>query len=74
MRNLAYEVNMNIYFIINIYENLGKIIQLVEEVGSSFGENFAAYVTDLCPYLLNVLQNDKWPERKLTLQVFGIIN
>jgi len=45
----------------------------VEDVGSSFGENFATYVTDLCPYLLNVLQNDKSAERKLTLQVFCLI-
>ncbi|KAL7080367.1 hypothetical protein ACQ4LE_000271 [Meloidogyne hapla] len=49
----------------------GIIIRLIEDVGRSFGEKFTVYATDLCPYLLNVLQNDTSPDRKLTLNALS---
>nr|CAD2185114.1 unnamed protein product [Meloidogyne enterolobii] len=49
----------------------GIIIRLIEDVGRSFGEKFTVYATNLCPYLLNVLQNDTSPDRKLTLNALS---
>ncbi|KAF7639171.1 hypothetical protein Mgra_00001404 [Meloidogyne graminicola] len=49
----------------------GIIIRLIEDVGRSFGEKFTVYATDLCPYLLNVLQNDNSPDKKLTLHALS---
>ncbi|CAK5074309.1 unnamed protein product [Meloidogyne enterolobii] len=49
----------------------GIIIRLIEDVGRSFAEKFTVYATNLCPYLLNVLQNDTSPDRKLTLNALS---
>lgn len=47
---------------------LGSVISLLDEFGAAFGEKFSPYITDLCPYLINVVQNDT-KERELTKQV-----
>ncbi|KAL3082736.1 hypothetical protein niasHS_010538 [Heterodera schachtii] len=48
----------------------GSVIAIIEELGTAFGDKFSPYVTDLCPYLINVVQNDA-KERKLTAQALS---
>uniref|UniRef100_A0A914I1V5 Serine/threonine-protein kinase TOR n=1 Tax=Globodera rostochiensis TaxID=31243 RepID=A0A914I1V5_GLORO len=48
----------------------GSVITIIEEFGNAFGDKFSPYITDLCPYLINVVQNDT-KERKLTAQALS---
>lgn len=45
------------------------VINVLEEVGKAFGTDFSPYITDLCPYLLTVVQADNAKEKTLTSQV-----
>lgn len=45
------------------------VINVLEEVGKAFGSDFSPYITDLCPYLLTVVQADQAKDKALTSQV-----
>ncbi|KAE9555270.1 hypothetical protein FO519_001521 [Halicephalobus sp. NKZ332] len=44
----------------------GIVITLLSAIGKTLGTDFGPYVTDLCPYLLNVVQMDNTREKQLT--------
>lgn len=43
------------------------VIEVLEEMGKAFGADFSPYITNLCPYLLDLVHNDRTKERRLTL-------
>ena len=53
----------------------------MEEVGKAFGSEFSPYITELCPYLLIVIQNDMTRadaegargERRLTVKALSCV-
>ncbi|KAI1717889.1 FAT domain-containing protein [Ditylenchus destructor] len=54
----------------------GTIIEVLEEMGKAFGTDFSIYVTDLCPYLLEIVQSelsDPSSSRELTLKALSCV-
>ncbi|KAI6231501.1 Serine/threonine-protein kinase TOR [Aphelenchoides besseyi] len=50
-----------------------QIVQLLEELGKALGQHFPPFVGDLCPYLLDVLENDNASDRLLTDHVLSCV-
>ncbi|KAI6224301.1 Serine/threonine-protein kinase TOR [Aphelenchoides fujianensis] len=50
-----------------------QVVTLLQEVGKALGPHFTPYVGDLCPYLLDVLENDTSADRLLTDHVLSCV-
>ncbi|VDK69521.1 unnamed protein product [Anisakis simplex] len=49
------------------------VVNVMQQIGSSFGASFAPFVADLCPYLLKVFYSDRSTDRALTCAAFGCV-